>query len=118
MPSCCYRLRFSGRRVWFVSICNIWDPFCRVTVTDRDAGSACGVDDWMPLNILDADRLSVGKWVINSLVMGVFASAFGIALAVCLVMSGALVCSAIFGKERAIQALTPLAVLEAQQNHK
>ncbi len=44
--------------------------------------------------------------------------AFGIALAVCLVMSGTLVCSAIFGKERTIQALTPLDVLEAQQNHK
>ncbi len=72
----------------------------------------------MPLNVLDADRLSVGKWVINSLVMGVFVPAFGIALAVCLVMSGTLVCSAIFGKERTIQALTPLDVLEAQQNHK
>lgn len=44
--------------------------------------------------------------------------AFGIALAVCLVMSGTLVCSAIFGKERTIPALTPLDVLEAQQNHK
>lgn len=44
--------------------------------------------------------------------------AFGIALAVCLVMSGTLACSAIFGKERTIQALTPLDVLEAQQNHK
>ena len=77
LPSCCYRLRFSSRRVWFVSICNIWGPFCRVTVTDRDAGSACGVDDWMPLNVLDVDRLSVGKWVINSLVMGMFVSGFG-----------------------------------------
>lgn len=44
--------------------------------------------------------------------------AFGIALAVCLVMSGTLMCSAIFGKERAIQALTPLDVLEARRNHK
>lgn len=31
----------------------------------------------MPLKVLDADRLSVGKWVINSLVMGVFVSGFG-----------------------------------------
>ena len=44
--------------------------------------------------------------------------AFRIALTVCLVMSGTLVCSAIFGKERAIQALTPLDVLEARRNHK
>ena len=31
----------------------------------------------MPLKVLDADRLSVGECVINSLVMGVFVSAFG-----------------------------------------
>lgn len=40
--------------------------------------------------------------------------AFGIVLAVCLVMSGMLVCGAIFGKERTAKALTPLAVLKAQ----
>lgn len=39
---------------------------------------------------------------------------FGLVLAVCLVMSGMLVCSAVFGKERAGKALTPLAVLKAQ----
>ena len=31
----------------------------------------------MLLKVLDADRLSVGECVINSLVMGVFVSAFG-----------------------------------------
>lgn len=43
---------------------------------------------------------------------------FGLVLAVCLVMSGMLVCGAIFGKERTGKALTPLAVLKAQEQDK
>ena len=75
-PGTVFSVQFSVSQTK-ISIFNIWGPFCRVTVTDRDAGSACGVDDWMPLNVLDVDRLSVGKWVINSLVMGMFVSGFG-----------------------------------------
>lgn len=77
MPSCCYRLRFSDRAVPFVSICS--------NVPCVFMGLATLFFTFMLQQPINFGHL-FAFW------------AFGIALAVCLVMSGTLVRSATFGK--------------------